>query len=146
MTIKTLLAFGAVALLMTPVNADAMGARDNNTIDREDLRQERLENRILERIFTDYERDEIEDYFDEVDISSLPPGLAKRDKLPPGLQKQVEKNGQLPPGLAKRALPDDLEDRLPERTENIVRRIIGDDVVLVDEDTDLILDIIRNVI
>jgi hypothetical protein len=32
----------------------------------------------------------------------LPPGLAKKGKLPPGLQKHLDKNGKLPPGLQKR--------------------------------------------
>ena len=38
----------------------------------------------------------------------LPPGLAKRDHLPPGLQKHLDRRGTLPPGLAKRDLPPDL--------------------------------------
>src|SRR5947207_13384011 len=33
---------------------------------------------------------------------SLPPGLAKREALPPGLRKQVREGGALPPGLQKR--------------------------------------------
>src|SRR5690606_37311777 len=36
---------------------------------------------------------------------SLPPGLAKRDELPPGLAKQLARNGHLPPGLERRNLP-----------------------------------------
>ena len=35
----------------------------------------------------------------------LPPGLAKKGKLPPGLQKHLDKNGKLPPGLQKRLEP-----------------------------------------
>jgi hypothetical protein len=34
---------------------------------------------------------------------NLPPGLAKRDRLPPGQERQLERNGTLPPGLQKRA-------------------------------------------
>ncbi|MCW5965609.1 MAG: hypothetical protein KIT83_16345 [Bryobacterales bacterium] len=37
--------------------------------------------------------------------SQLPPGLAKRGDLPPGLQKQLMRNGSLPPGLQKRISP-----------------------------------------
>ena len=33
---------------------------------------------------------------------ALPPGLAKRRRLPPGLQKHLRERGQLPPGLQKR--------------------------------------------
>ncbi len=35
----------------------------------------------------------------------LPPGLAKRNNLPPGLQKHLWKHGSLPPGLQKRIGP-----------------------------------------
>jgi hypothetical protein len=35
----------------------------------------------------------------------LPPGLAKRDRLPPGLERQVRRNGTLPPGLQKKVDP-----------------------------------------
>jgi len=37
--------------------------------------------------------------------SQLPPGLAKRGDLPPGLQKQLQRKGTLPPGLQKRISP-----------------------------------------
>lgn len=47
--------------------------------------------------------------------SGLPPGLAKRDRLPPGLEKQLRRKGRLPPGLEKRLspFPPALESRLP---------------------------------
>ena len=35
----------------------------------------------------------------------LPPGLAKRGQLPPGLQKHLWKHGSLPPGLQKKIGP-----------------------------------------
>lgn len=75
----------------------------------------------------------------------MPPGLAKRDKLPPGLQRQLERNGKLPPGLQKKALPDDLEAKLPPAIEGTERKIVGNDVVLIDVATDIVLDVIRNV-
>src|SRR5260370_35323988 len=42
---------------------------------------------------------------------NLPPGLAKKDRLPPGLERQLELRGTLPPGLRGRlyAVPVDLE-------------------------------------
>ena len=75
----------------------------------------------------------------------LPPGLAKRDSLPPGLQKQLDRNGRLPPGLQRRALPADLENRLPARTDS-ERVIVDNDVVLIEKGTDLVLDVIRDVV
>ncbi len=39
------------------------------------------------------------------DRSGLPPGLAKKDRLPPDLERHLERNGTLPPGLQKRVQP-----------------------------------------
>ena len=75
----------------------------------------------------------------------LPPGLAKRDRLPPGLQKQLDRNGRLPPGLQRRALPTDLENRLPARSDT-ERVIVDNDVVLIEKRADLVLDVIRDVV
>ena len=77
--------------------------------------------------------------------NGLPPGLAKRDSLPPGLQKLLDRNGRLPPGLDRRALPEDLEKRLPARTDT-ERVIVDNDVVLIEKGTDLVLDVIRDVV
>jgi hypothetical protein len=79
----------------------------------------------------------------------LPPGLAKRGgKLPPGLQKHLDRNGRLPPGLQKRLepLPADLDRRLPRLPEIWERVILERDVILIDRTTNRILDIIENVI
>lgn len=63
--------------------------------------------------------------------SDLPPGLAKRETLPPGLERQLQRNGTLPPGLQKRVqpLPQVCESqllRLPRDLERVVynRRIM----------------------
>jgi hypothetical protein len=79
----------------------------------------------------------------------LPPGLAKRGgNLPPGLQKQLEKNGRLPPGLEKRLepLPVDLDRQLPRLPDYWERVIVERDVILIDRRTNRILDIIEDVI
>lgn len=77
----------------------------------------------------------------------LPPGLAKKDRLPPGLEKQLQKNGTLPPGLAKRDLPDDLQSRLPPVPKGYERSVIEDaTVVLVEKATGRIADIITDVV
>lgn len=76
----------------------------------------------------------------------LPPGLAKRDSLPPGLARQVERTGSLPPGLEGRALPRDLERRLPPEPEGTRRVIVDDDIVLIDPTTRAVLDVLRGVV
>ncbi len=77
----------------------------------------------------------------------LPPGLAKKDKLPPGLEKQLQKNGSLPPGLAKRGLPEDLEKQLPPAPEGYERQVVEDAaIVLVHKATGKIADIIKDAV
>lgn len=76
----------------------------------------------------------------------LPPGLAKRDKLPPGLQKQLERNGKLPPGLQKKAFPEDLKAKLPPPQPGTERAIVGNDAVLIDTATNVVLDVLRGVL
>ncbi len=73
----------------------------------------------------------------------MPPGLAKRQTLPPGLAMQIQRNGVLPPGLAKRNLPPGLASRLPALPPGQQRLIVGNDVVLVERTTGLILDVLR---
>ena len=83
---------------------------------------------------------------DKSKSKGMPPGLAKRDSLPPGLQKQLDKNGRLPPGLAKRALPNELTSKLPERTVDQDVVVVEKDVVLMDKATGVILDVIKGVV
>jgi len=81
-------------------------------------------------------------------LKGLPPGLAKRRRLPPGLERQLYLNGSLPPGLAKRtySLPLDLERSLPKLPKGVVRVVIGVDVVLLDRNSNTVLDIVRRVL
>ena len=76
----------------------------------------------------------------------LPPGLARKESLPPGLAMQLEKNGTLPPGLAKRELPEDLANKLPPTPKGRERVIVDNNVVLIEKATGVILDIIKDVI
>ena len=101
--------------------------------------------------FLPEERRIIENYYRSSSGPSkgLPPGLAKRGgKLPPGLQKHLDKNGTLPPGLQKRLepLPKDLNARLPRLPDYWERVILERDVILVDRRSNRILDIIENII
>lgn len=63
---------------------------------------------------------------------NLPPGLAKRDRLPPGLQRQLIVNGTLPPGLRRKMqpCPRELEVMLPPPPPNYVHVFIGGNLVL----------------
>jgi hypothetical protein len=111
--------------------------------------------KIADVAFSEIERQMIKKYYgkerDSSPVSStkgkkgkgLPPGLAKRDSLPPGLAMQLQRNGTLPPGLAKRALPADLESQLPPVKKGYQRSILEDlTIVLIEEATGRIADII----
>lgn len=100
-----------------------------------------------EPVFATREISLIQDYFKK-NLSSLPPGLAKRETLPPGLQKQLERNGTLPPGLQKKVqpLPAVLQKQLPALPTGYRRVVVAGNVILMNPTTGLIYDIIRNVI
>ena len=78
---------------------------------------------------------------------SLPPGLAKRQALPPGLREQLRENGQLPPGLQKRlvVVPVSLGRRLPPVPPYYRRYFAGDDLLVIDSRTNQIVAILRDV-
>jgi hypothetical protein len=98
-------------------------------------------------VFTTREVTIISDWF-RVNRGNLPPGLAKRDTLPPGLEKQLQKNGHLPPGLEKKmvSLPYDLERQLTPIPTGYRRVVIGGNVITMEPSTGLIYDIIRGVV
>ena len=73
----------------------------------------------------------------------LPPGLAKKDQLPPGLEKQLVRRGELPPGLQKRVqpCPEELQRRLPPPPPDCVNVLIGGHVVLLNHRTNVVVDV-----
>jgi hypothetical protein len=87
-------------------------------------------------------------FSNEKNLEGLPPGLAKRERLPTGLERQLKKNGSLPPGLEKRlhSFPLELERLLPELPTGVVRVVIGVDIVLLDKTSNTILDIVREIL
>lgn len=78
---------------------------------------------------------------------ALPPGLAKRESLPPGLRKQLRERGTLPPGLRKHLVPvhPTIATRLPAIPPYYDRYFAGDDLIVIDTRTNLIVVIIRDI-
>ena len=78
---------------------------------------------------------------------TLPPGLAKRQSLPPGLRAQIHERGALPPGLQKRliAVPAPLATRLPPVPPYYHRYFAGDDLVVLDDHTHRIVAFVPDV-
>jgi hypothetical protein len=83
--------------------------------------------------FSYHERQVIGDCFVN-DRAGLPPGLAKKDHLPPGLERQLQRNGTLPPGLQKRVqpLPGSCEARLPRLPRDWARVALSGRIILLD--------------
>ena len=79
--------------------------------------------------------------------NALPPGLAKRQALPPGLAKQLHERGELPPGLQKRLtpVPSPLAARLPGLPAHYSRYFAGNDLIVVDNQSNRIVSVIPDI-
>ena len=91
--------------------------------------------------FTSRDRELIRHYFGK----QGPPGLAKREQLPPGLRKQLVRRGTLPPGLQTQRLPSELDRQLSRLPHGYIRLRVASDVLLLDERSRVILDVITGV-
>jgi len=143
---RLLCVLGLVVLsgALTDLGAQARGRANADSRDRGNGSDTRVDANV-HIVFGDGELGMIRAWFgDSHNLQGLPPGLAKRDSLPPGLQRQLQRNGTLPPGLEKRQVynvPDDLSRRLPTLISGISRVIVGGNILLVDDRTQVILDI-----
>ena len=92
--------------------------------------------------YGDRDRDELRGWYDGHE-NNLPPGLAKKDRLPPGLEKQLVRRGTLPPGLQKKVqpVPVDLERRLPPPPPECANVLVGGHIVLLNRRTNVVVDI-----
>jgi len=95
-----------------------------------------------ESYYRDHDREVMRDWY-ERHGSDLPPGLAKKDRLPPGLEKQLVRRGTLPPGLQKRIqpCPPELERQLPPPPPDCAHVVVAGHIVLLNRRTNIILDI-----
>jgi hypothetical protein len=73
----------------------------------------------------------------------IPPGIAKKGSLPPGIYKQLVRNGQIPPDVHYQPLPPDLIVQLPPLAP-AYRYVIADDrVMLIQAATNVIMDVLQ---
>lgn len=82
--------------------------------------------------YSDHDRDAARGWYHD-HYSHLPPGLAKRDRLPPGLERQIVVRGFMPVDLRRqmRPCPHELEVMLPPAPPNYAHVVIGGNLVLV---------------
>lgn len=140
MTNKLIVALALMAMTLGAgcQNARVLGAGGGVTVGDRDT-----------RIFVGFstrDRELIREYYARHRATPLPPGLAKRDRLPPGLERQFRKGGRLPPGLQGRGLPRELERRLSPLPDGYARVIVGGHIVLQDAGTRVVVDIIQDLV
>lgn len=92
-------------------------------------------------IFTDQDRLLIQDYY----ARSLPPGLAKQGKIPPGHAKKLMRGAGVPSGQGWRDLPGDLERRLTPLPAGYIRVVIGNDVAIMEVAAQRVVDLLEDV-
>jgi len=95
-------------------------------------------------VFTDHDRRLINDYY-EPRYRNLPPGQAKRDRLPPGHAWRARHNQPISDDVRWRYLPPDLDQRLTRLPSEYVRVVVGTDVVIMNVRTRVVLDILEDV-
>jgi hypothetical protein len=134
-----------VVVCIIGVSIMAASCATNPHVDSGSLAVENKDMRAV-MVFSSGDREKISQYFaGGRHNKSLPPGLAKKQELPPGLQKHIEKHGVLPPGLEGRSLPAALERTLTPLPEGYVRLKVGGDVVLMNEKTRIVFDVVWGV-
>ena len=140
---------GSVSLSPAGASGDA-SAEGHDKQDKQDKQAKpaNIDREGARPICAPRDRDVIADYYGR--RSGLPPGLAKRQgDLPPGLEKQLQRNGTLPPGLQKklRPLPRDLERRLDRLPAGYRRGILDRHLIVYRAGTyeigDTLFDVVR---
>jgi len=141
----------ALALVFTPIQAGAQGNGHGQDKKAEKAGKKHKTDKVKHGEDDKYVFDRdghvrvIHEYFRE---GSLPPGLAKRQSLPPGLEKQLHERGELPPGLQKKwvGVPGNLVARMPPMPPYYHRYFAGNNLVVVDSRTNTIAYLIRDVL
>ena len=92
--------------------------------------------------FADHDRDVMRSWYSD-NYRHLPPGLAKKDRLPPGIEKQLVVRGAFTPELQARVvpIPVDLNRELPPPPPDCDRVAIGGHIVIRNRSTNIIVDI-----
>lgn len=98
-------------------------------------------------VFTNDEIRIIGAWYEEHGSSSHPGnGKRKYKGLPPGIAKNLQRGKPLPPGIAKQHLPDGLIRTLPTPPKGYERIIVDGKVLLVEIATQLIHDVLMDVV
>ena len=80
------------------------------------------------------------------DHGSQKKGNARRGGLPPGIAKNLARGKSLPPGIAKQHLPQELQRALPQAPAGYDRIIVDGKILLVEVATQVIHDVLMDVV
>jgi hypothetical protein len=92
-------------------------------------------------VFSDHDRAVIREYYGD-HYRSLPPGLAKKGKVPPGHAYKLRRQEGIPPGVTWEYLPPEVERRLSRLPEGYAHIVIGSDVAILNSRTRVVLDVV----
>lgn len=95
-------------------------------------------------VFSDRDRAVIREYY-APPPRGLPPGLAKKGKVPPGHAMKMHRGAPVPDGFGWRPFPRELEDRLSRLPDGYVRIVIGADVGIMEVRTRIVLDLMEDI-
>lgn len=101
------------------------------------------ENKYVDVRFNDNDRRYIRNYYHKK-TKGLPPGLAKKGKIPPGHARKLARHGHLPHDTPYAYLPRHLEENLGHLPSGYIRVRVGQDIVLMNRKTRVIMDVIHD--
>jgi hypothetical protein len=95
-----------------------------------------------DHFYSDHDHDDMRNWY-VAHQKHLPPGLAKKDQLPPGLERQLVVHGTLPPGLRSNIepCPPELVRELPPPPPDYQHVIISGHIVLLNRKNFMIGDV-----
>ena len=99
----------------------------------------------VEVVFSSNEATTIRAYYSAQNSSSTSHGKGRKS-LPPGIEKNLARGKALPPGIAKQVLPEGLLTLLPPAPKGYERILISGKVLLVEIATQVIHDILEDVV
>jgi hypothetical protein len=132
----------AAALSLGASIAMAQGHGHGHDKDKHGHYRDEHRARVEERHYYREHDRELHDWY-RAHYKHLPPGLAKKDRLPPGLERQLVVRGTLPPGLRgyMRPCPVEVVHYLPPAPVGYMHTVIGGNIVLVNKSNFLVVDV-----
>lgn len=96
-------------------------------------------------VFSDRDRVIIRDFY-APPPRGLPPGLAKKGKVPPGHAMRLRRGDAIPDGYMWRPLPRELEERLSRLPDGYVRVVVGAHIGIMNVRTRVVFDLMEDIV